>query len=54
MRKSPDNSEALAAFIAHKAEIDAILARLAASSADHFNQAPDDVTGPMSGPWVVT
>ena len=44
MRKSLDNSETLAAFIAHKAEIDAILACLAALSADHFNQAPDDIT----------
>ena len=44
MRESPDNSEALAAFIAHKAEIDTILARLVALSADHFNQAPDDIT----------
>ena len=44
MRKSVDNSETLAAFIAHKAEIDTILACLAALSADHFNQAPDDIT----------
>jgi hypothetical protein len=44
MRKSVDNSETLAAFIAHKAEIDAILACLAALSADHFNQALDDIT----------
>jgi len=44
MRESPDNSEALAAFIAHKAEIDTILARLVALSADHFNQALDDIT----------
>jgi hypothetical protein len=44
MRKSPDNSEAFAAFIAHKSEIDTILARLAALSADHFNRAPDDIT----------
>ena len=44
MRKSLDNSETLAAFIAHKAEIDAILACLAALSADHFTQAPDDIT----------
>jgi hypothetical protein len=44
MQKYPDNSEALAAFIAHKSEIDTILARLAALSADHFNRAPDDIT----------
>ena len=44
MRKTPDNSEALAAFIARKAEIDTILARLTALSGEHFNAAPDDVT----------
>jgi hypothetical protein len=44
MQKSPDNSDALAAFIARKAEIDTILARIAALSAEHFNRAPDDVT----------
>ena len=44
MRKSPDSSEALAAFIAHKAEIDAILARLSALSNEHFSRAPDDVS----------
>jgi hypothetical protein len=44
MRKSPDNSEALATFIARKTEFDTILARLAALSTDHFNRAPDDVT----------
>jgi hypothetical protein len=37
MRKSPDKSEALAAFIAHKAEIDTILARVAALSAGRYN-----------------
>jgi hypothetical protein len=53
MRKSPDNREALAAFVARKAEVDTLLARLAALSADHFNRAPDDVTwadvGTLSG-----
>jgi hypothetical protein len=44
MRKSPENGEALAAFIAGKTEIDAILARLAALSTDHFNRSPTDVT----------
>ena len=43
MRKPADNSEALAAFIAHKAEVDMILARLVALSADHFNCTPDAV-----------
>ena len=44
MRKPTDTSTALAAFIAHKIEIDAILARLTALSAEHFNAAPDEVT----------
>jgi hypothetical protein len=37
------NDTALAAFIAHKAEIDALLARLADASADHFGYAPDEI-----------
>jgi hypothetical protein len=53
MPKSPDNSEALAAFIARKSEIDAILVRLTALSADYFNRTPDDVSwadvGTLSG-----
>jgi hypothetical protein len=44
MQKFPDNSGALAAFIASKTEIDTILARIAALSAEHFNRAPGDVT----------
>ena len=44
MRKPTDNSDALAAFIAHKTEIDTILERLTVLSAEHFNAAPDDVT----------
>ena len=39
-----DRSTALAAFIARKAEIDTILARLAALSAEHFNCTPDEIT----------
>jgi hypothetical protein len=35
--------QALAAFIAKKAEIDAILTRLQAISDDHFNYSPDDI-----------
>jgi len=34
---------ALHAFISAKTEIDAMLARLAALSADHFDYSPDDV-----------
>jgi hypothetical protein len=37
------NDEALAAFVTRKAEIDAMLERLAAFSDDHFGVAPDDV-----------
>jgi hypothetical protein len=44
MRKPRDNSSALAAFIARKAEIDTILARLVALSGEHFNCTPDAVT----------
>jgi hypothetical protein len=43
MRKS-SNSQALAAFVAHKSEIDTILTRVAALSAEHFDRAPDDIT----------
>ena len=43
-RRRPDNAQALAAFVARKAEIDAMLARLAAFSDDHFGVAPDDVS----------
>jgi hypothetical protein len=38
-----DNSKALAAFIAAKADIDAMLATLAALSADHFGETPDEI-----------
>ena len=38
------NEDALAAFVSRKAEIDAMLARLQALSADHFGYAPDEVT----------
>ena len=37
------NDAALDAFIAAKAEIDAMLARLIAHSADHFGYSPDEV-----------
>ena len=37
------NDAALAAFVAHKAEIDAMLERLAALSDDHFNAHPDEI-----------
>jgi hypothetical protein len=36
--------DALAAFVAKKAEIDLMLTRLGALSDDHFGVAPDEVT----------
>jgi hypothetical protein len=36
--------QALAAFVAKKAEIDAMLTRLQALSDDHFSYSPDDIT----------
>lgn len=38
------NEQALEAFLAAKAEIDRLLAELAALSADHFHASPDDIT----------
>ena len=42
-RRATDNTKALDAFIAAKFEIDTMLARLAALSADHFDTSPDDI-----------
>lgn len=41
MKGKRNNEDALAAFIAKKAEIDAMLARLTDLSAEHFNADPD-------------
>ena len=38
------NEAALAAFMAGKSEIDALLARIAAASDDHFGTNPERVT----------
>ena len=38
-----NQTEALAAFIGKKAEIDTMLARLQGLSAEHFNTHPDEV-----------
>ena len=43
MPRHTDNSKALAAFVARKAEIDKMLERIAALSGDHFDVSPDDV-----------
>ncbi len=42
-QKSTDTRTALNAFMARKAEIDAMLGRLAALSDDHFNVSADDI-----------
>ena len=42
-RKTRNNDEALSAFIAAKAEIDTMLERLTALSADHFEFDPDAI-----------
>jgi hypothetical protein len=44
MSKEHNNTAALAAFVARKAEIDTILNRLAALSAEHFSCTPDEIT----------
>ena len=43
LRRAPDNTKAIDAFMAAKAEIDTMLARLAAFSAEHFCRSPDAV-----------
>lgn len=43
MTKRQDNSKALDAFIARKAEIDAMLARIQALSDEHFNWTPEEI-----------
>jgi len=47
--KRTDNTKALDAFLAKKAEFDAMLARLQGLSADHFNWAPDEITWGHAG-----
>ena len=44
MPKPINNSDALAAFIVRGTEIDTILTRLTALSADHFKYTPDAIT----------
>lgn len=41
MKSQRNNEDALATFIAKKAEIDGMLERLAALSSDHFNADPE-------------
>ena len=42
-RRATDNSKALDAFLAAKFEIDTMMERLAALSADHFETSPDEI-----------
>ena len=42
-RRATDDSKARDAFLATKCEIDAMLERLAALSADHFETSPDEI-----------
>lgn len=42
-RRTTDNSKTIDAFLAAKAEIDAMLERLAALSADHFETTADEI-----------
>lgn len=44
MLKTRNAGAALDAFVARKAEIDAMLDRLKALSDDHFNAAPEEIT----------
>lgn len=43
MSKRGDNTQALDTFLARKAEIDTMLARLQALSDEHFNWSPDEI-----------
>jgi hypothetical protein len=43
-KPTKSNDDALAAFVARKAEIDAMLTRIQMLSDDHFGVAPDEVT----------
>lgn len=43
MTKTPNKPQAIDAFIARKAEIDAMLERIKALSDDHFDTNPDEI-----------
>ena len=49
MRKRSENTTAIDAFLAKKAEFDAMLARLQTLSADHFNWTPDEINWSHAG-----
>ncbi len=48
-RRATDNSKTLDAFLAAKFEIDAMLERLQALSADHFETHPDEINWGHAG-----
>ncbi len=48
-RTPKNNDAALASFMLGKAEIDDLLARIQAASADHFGTAPEAVTWGCAG-----
>jgi hypothetical protein len=43
-KTNKSNDDALAAFVARKAEIDAMLTRLQTLSDDHFGYSPDEIS----------
>lgn len=43
MARKLDNTKAVEAFVARKLQIDEMLARLTALSAEHFNVGPDEI-----------
>ncbi|TAN64014.1 MAG: hypothetical protein EPN20_08885 [Magnetospirillum sp.] len=47
--KRNDNTTAIDAFLAKKAEFDAMLVRLQTLSADHFNWVPDEINWGHAG-----
>jgi hypothetical protein len=49
MTKRSENTQAIDAFIARKADFDAMLARLQTLSADHFNWTPEEINWGHAG-----
>jgi hypothetical protein len=49
MMKRTDNTQAIDAFLAKKAEFDAMLVRLQSLSADHFNWTPEEINWGHAG-----
>ena len=53
-KTTKSNDDALAAFVARKTEIDAMLTRLQALSDDHFGYSPDEIRlGPRRHPGLL-